>query len=143
MADCTPMSRTRSARLANRSASASGRPNSFTSNAPATPNRSVIVAFIDASNWYDSRVMSASRRPTRRAGRMNTGSMRSESSVTCHDRVSMTAAVSTSWMTLLTTPDRVEVKARCAPRTSLLSRLTSAPVWVRVKNCTGIRWTWS
>ena len=29
-----------------------------------------------------------------------------------------------------------------APITSVLSRLTSAPVWVRVKNATGIRWTW-
>jgi hypothetical protein len=50
IADCTPMSRTRSARSRNRPASASGRPNSFTSNAPATPNRSVIVAFIFASS---------------------------------------------------------------------------------------------
>ena len=46
-------------------------------------------------------------------------------------------------MTLLTTPDSVEVNARCAPSTSLLSRLTSAPVCVRVKNCSGIRCTWS
>jgi hypothetical protein len=30
------------------------------------------------------------------------------------------------------------VKACWAPMTSLLSRLTSAPVWVRVKNATGI-----
>ena len=46
-------------------------------------------------------------------------------------------------MTLETTPDSVEVKACCAPMTSLLSRLTSAPVCVRVKNATGIRWTCS
>ncbi len=46
-------------------------------------------------------------------------------------------------MTLLTTPERVEVNARWAPSTSLLSRLTRAPVWVRVKNCNGIRCTWS
>ena len=49
IADWTPMSRTRSARSANRRASVSGRPNSLTSSAPATPNRSVIVAFILAS----------------------------------------------------------------------------------------------
>ena len=45
-------------------------------------------------------------------------------------------------MRLLTTPDRVQVKARWAPITSLFSRLTSAPVRVRVKNATGIRCTW-
>ena len=45
-------------------------------------------------------------------------------------------------MTLLTTPDSVQVKARWAPMTSLLSRLTSAPVRVRVKKATGIRCTW-
>ena len=61
----------------------------------------------------------------------------------CQDRLNITAAVSTSWMTLLTTPDSVEVNARWAPVTSLLSRLTRAPVWVRVKNCSGMRWTWS
>ena len=38
--------------------------------------------------------------------------------------------------------DRVEVKARWAPITSLLSRETSAPVWVRVKNARDWRWTW-
>ena len=41
-------------------------------------------------------------------------------------------------MTLATTPDRVEVNACCAPMTSLFSRLTSAPVWVRVKNASDI-----
>ena len=41
-------------------------------------------------------------------------------------------------MTLATTPDRVEVKACCAPMTSLFSRLTRAPVWVRVKNASDI-----
>ena len=39
--------------------------------------------------------------------------------------------------------DRVEVNARWAPITSLLSRLTSAPVWVRVKNASDRRWTWA
>jgi hypothetical protein len=74
---------------------------------------------------------------------MNSGSMTSESAVICHESVNMTAAVSTSWITLLTTPESVDVNARCAPSTSLLRRLTRAPVCVRVKNCSGIRWTWS
>ena len=46
-------------------------------------------------------------------------------------------------MRLETTPDSVQVKARWAPITSLLSRLTRAPVRVRVKNATGIRCTWA
>ncbi len=88
-------------------------------------------------------MISASRPPTRRAGMMKIGSSTSDSRVICQERVNITAAVSTSWMTLLTTPESVEVKARWAPSTSLLSRLTRAPVWVRVKNCSGIRCTWS
>jgi hypothetical protein len=87
--------------------------------------------------------MSASRRPTRRAGRMNTGRRTRDSAVISQDSVNITAAVSANWITLLTTPDSVDVNARCAPSTSLLSRLTSAPVWVRVKNCNGMRCTWS
>ncbi len=53
----------------------------------------------------------------------------------------MTASVSSRAMRLLTTPERVQVKARWAAITSLSSRLTSAPVRVRMKNATGIRWT--
>ena len=45
-------------------------------------------------------------------------------------------------MALLTTPDSVHVNARWAPMTSLSSRLTSAPVRVRVKKATGMRCTW-
>ena len=45
-------------------------------------------------------------------------------------------------MTLDTTEDSVDVKACWAPMTSVLRRLTSAPVWVRVKNATGICCTW-
>ena len=40
-----------------------------------------------------------------------------------------------------TVDDSVEVNARWAPITSLLSRETSAPVWVRVKNASDIRCT--
>ena len=50
----------------------------------------------------------------------------------------MTARASASWMTLLSTLASVEVIADWAPITSLLSRLTSAPVRVRVKKATGI-----
>ena len=135
------MSRTRAARAEKDAFSAGNRPNSLTSSAPATLNRSVIVAFIEALRLYDSRVMLCSRVPIRRAGSTNNGSSTSASPVICQDRENMTPAVSTRLTTLETTPDRVEVKACCAPLTSLFSRLTRAPVWVRVKKASGMRWT--
>ena len=46
-------------------------------------------------------------------------------------------------MRLPITVERTSVKASCAPVTSLLSRLTSAPVCVRVKKASGMRCTWS
>ena len=49
--DVTPMSRTRPARRAKVEDSSSGRPNSFTSSAPAMLNRSVMVWAIAASTW--------------------------------------------------------------------------------------------
>ena len=45
--------------------------------------------------------------------------------------------MSTSDTALLTTLDSTDVKAACAPMTSELSRLTSDPVWARVKNAIG------
>jgi len=47
-ADRIPMSRTRPARPLNSDSSSHGRPNSLTSRAPATLNRSLIVVFISA-----------------------------------------------------------------------------------------------
>ncbi len=55
----------------------------------------------------------------------------------------MTTSVKVSVTTLATTPESVSEKARCAPITSFPSRLTSAPVRVRVKKATGMRCTWS
>ncbi len=54
---------------------------------------------------------------------------------------SIIATASSRVTRLLTTPDRVLLKARWAPMTSLLRRETSAPVRVRVKNATGMRCT--
>ncbi len=71
----TPMSRTLRARLPNASDSSRGRPNSLTSSAPATLKRSVIIEPISALSCIDSRVSRCSRRPTSRAGRMNSGIM--------------------------------------------------------------------
>ena len=63
--------------------------------------------------------------------------------VSCQLIPAITTRVRMSWTRLDTTPERVSEKARWAPRTSLLSRLTSAPVRVRMKNATGMVWTWS
>ena len=86
MAVVTPMSRTRAARPAKTSASSSGRPNSLTSIAPATLKRSVMVEPISASSCIDSRVSRCIRRPTRRAGRMNSGISASATTLTSQDR---------------------------------------------------------
>ena len=61
----------------------------------------------------------------------------------CHDSASMAMVTTTRLMPLETTLDSVVVKACCAPMTSLLSREINAPVWVRTKKASGIRWTWS
>ena len=139
----TPMSRTREARATNSRVSSAGRPNSLTRVAPGAENRSVIWVPIAALWSAASRSRKASLRPMCRAGRTNTGSSTSASSVTCHDRLSITTRVSTRVTMLPTTPERVSLNARWAPMTSLLSLLTSAPVRVRVKNATGWRCTWS
>jgi hypothetical protein len=137
------MSRTRSARSRNSAASWVGRPNSLTSVAPGAENRSVIWVPMDAFRSAFSRRRSAMVRPIRRAGSTKTGSRISASTVTCQARVIITATASASWMELLSTEASVVVTADWAPTTSLLSRLTSAPVRVRVKNATGWRCTWS
>ncbi len=143
MACTTPMSRTRAAFPPNPRTSSAGRPKILTSSAPETLNRSVMVWLMAAFSCIDSRLISASRRPIQRAGSTNSGSSSSATTVICQDRKSMVASTRTSVITLDTTDDSVEVNACCAPMTSLFSRLTREPVWVRVKNATGIRCTCS
>ena len=74
---------------------------------------------------------------------MNAGSTISVRIVSRHSSTNMTVSVTTSVMTFETTVPSVPVTACCAPMTSLFSRLCSAPVWVRVKNASGMRCTWS
>ena len=78
----------------------------------------------------------------RRAGIRKIGSMMTASTVTSQEVLSMTMRVRISATTLVTTPESVPLKACWAPMTSLLRRLTRAPVRVRVKNAIGIFWTW-
>ena len=68
--------------------------------------------------------------------------MARQSTVTCQLSASMVMPTTTTAIELATVLDSVEVNARWAPMTSLLSRETSAPVWVRVKNASDWRWTW-
>ncbi|CAM5565074.1 hypothetical protein SFUMM280S_08604 [Streptomyces fumanus] len=55
----------------------------------------------------------------------------------------MVPSTSSRVRVLETAVDSSEVTARCAWMTSVLSRLTSAPVCARVKNASGWRWTCS
>ena len=91
MALFTPMSRTRPALSRELVRSWSGRPNSFTSRAPDTLKRSVMVAFIAALSVNDSRVMRCSRRPTNLAGMRKAGTTTSASSVRRHSSTTMAA----------------------------------------------------
>jgi hypothetical protein len=65
------------------------------------------------------------------------GSSTRATTVTSQDRDSIAMSTSSRVRALDTTLDRVEVIACCAPMTSLLSLLTSEPVWARVKNAIG------
>ena len=57
--------------------------------------------------------------------------------------MSIVAATKIKLKRLLITPDKVDVKACCAPITSELSLEIRAPVWVLVKNAIDCRWTCS
>jgi hypothetical protein len=83
------------------------------------------------------------RRPTQRAGSTKIGNSASASSVICQLSTNIAIRVTATPITFPTTDERVLVKALWASRTSLLSRLTSAPVCVRVKNAMGIFWKWA
>ena len=136
-----PMSRTLFARSVYSASSRSGTPKSLTSSAPATLNRSVIRVPMSALRFICREARPARRRPMTRAGMMNSGTSSSEPRVSCHDRAIIAPTMSTTETMLLTTLDSTEVKACCAPMTSLLSRDTSEPVWARVKKAMGWRRT--
>nr|BFE80218.1 hypothetical protein GCM10020093_028190 [Planobispora longispora] len=143
MPTVTPTSRTRPARPPKTAASSSGRPYSLVTMAPATLKRSVIIELISASSSICSRVSPDIFRPTHLAGKMKIGSSTRATAVICQDSAIIAPSTSTSMTTLETTEDSVLVKARWAPITSVFSRETRAPVWVRMKNATGMRCTWS
>ena len=82
----TPMSRTLTALPANIADSSRGRPNSLTSMAPATLNRSVIIEPISALSCMDSRVSRCILRPTSRDGRMKKGIRIKVMTLTSQDR---------------------------------------------------------
>ncbi len=110
--------------------------------APPTLNRSVIRELMSALVSMASREMCASLRPISLAGMRNSGTSASASRVTCQDSASMVMITAVALTRLDTTDCRTEVIARWAPTTSVFSRLISEPVWVRVKNASGIFCTW-
>ena len=101
-----------------------------------------MIMFISLLRLYPSLVSEPMRWPTKRPGIRKTGTRMSAASVICQLRKNMAASTITTVTKLPTTLDRRSVKACWAPITSLLSRLTSAPVWVREKKASGMRWMW-
>ncbi len=128
MAVVTPISLTRPVRARKASDSYCGRPKILTKRAPATLKRSLIMVFISALRLYASRVILASRLPTQRAGKMNTGNMRRAKTVICQLSINIATNVTPTVMALPITELKVSVNACCAPRTSLLRRDIKAPV---------------
>ena len=128
---------------AKRTSSSLRRPKSLSSIAPPTLNRSVIALPRSALPSIWSRLIPASRPLTQREVSSSTGNSARQSRVTCQLSASIVTPTTTTETALETVPDSVEVKARWAPMTSLLSRLTRAPVWVRVKNASDWRCTWA
>jgi hypothetical protein len=137
-----PLSRTAPARSLNSLASASGRPNSFTSRAPDTLNRSVMVVLMLALSCMLLREMRLIRPDSRRSRTRKGGSTKSDRAVICQDRTNMGTSVATRVNTSEVTDAKVDTEV-WASSTSLVSRLISDPVWVRLKKATGIRCTWS
>ena len=139
----TPRSRTVAALPANIASSDSRWPNSLSSMAPPTLNRSVIALPMSALPFIRSRARVAIRALTHRDATSRIGKSRRGNRVTCQLSASMVIPTTITEMMFETVPDSVDVNALWAPITSLLSRLTSAPVWVRVKNASDWRCTWA
>ena len=137
-----PESRTAPDRRENSRDSSPGRPKSLTSRAPDTLNRSVMLALMSALScirWRDSRLIF---RAMRRSMTMNGGRTSRASPVISGLRMNIGTSVATRVNTSETTEAAVPT-AFWASITSLVSRLIRDPVWVRVKNATGMRCTWS
>ena len=134
MAIRIPMWRTESAFSENILDSRCGVPNIFIKSAPDTLKRSAIWVLMAELKSACCRVNDCNLLPIQRAGTMNNGNNNSEASVICHDKTNIVPATTTRLITFPTTPPSVEVKARCAPITSLFSLEIRAPVCARVKN---------
>ena len=68
-----------------------------------------------------------------RAGSKNSGTRINEAKVICQDRANIATRTTLTEIRFPRTPPSVDVKACCAPITSLLSREINAPVCARVK----------
>ena len=108
--------------------------------APATLKRSDITMFISALSSMPRWKSVPSRRPTTRAGMRNAGRSSRATRVICQLRMNIVPRMIATRIRLPTTLENRSVKACWAPMTSLLSRLMSAPVWVREKKAMGMRW---
>ncbi len=92
---------------------------------------------MSAFRFIDSLVSADSRMPIPRAGRRKSGKSMSAARVNGQESTVIVPTIATRVTVLLTTADKVDVKACCAPITSVLSLEASAPVRVRVKKANG------
>ena len=110
---------------------------------PKTLKRSVMVLFIWAFRPYDSRVISGSRRPTRWPGARRRAGWRAPSKVIGHDRVNITIRTRPTLIRLETTDRDGVGEGRLGPDDVGVQPAHRDPVWVRVKNASGICRTWA
>ncbi len=108
---------------------------------PLTESDSVTIADIEAICFCRWAVIFLRSLPTRRLIQTNTGSRRSETTVSRQSRAIMATTVATTEVRLETREVAVEVTVACIPPMSLAIRDCTSPVRVRVKNASGIRWS--
>ena len=133
---CRPVRRSFSSR--NRPISWRWRPNDFDSRIPETDSVSSVIAVRSASVCCVLVATSRRARPTFTVSHMKNGVMKSDSAVSCHERISIAMSVLAMMTMLDRMLDAVSVTTVCTPPTSLARRDWISPVRVVVKNRSGM-----
>ena len=125
-----------------RAASRSCRPKTLASSTPETESDSWVMALISARAPWVSPVMARRSRPTRPVSQTKSGSMTSDSRVSCQLSTAIAISVEIRMTELLSSVLAVSVMTLCRPPTSFWSRLWISPVRVPVKkrNDSDCRW---
>jgi hypothetical protein len=98
-----------------------------------------VIALISASDrWVEARILRRAR-PTRYVMNTKNGTMTSDSSISCHERIAIATRVETMMTTLAKMEEAVSVTTLWMPPTSFAIRDWISPVLVPVKKRSDIR----